>query len=484
MAGKIFTRIDNEILKCTSRLNLLRSHDESSSSIPPLIINTGDISDVDGFYALAKYAQSGADVLFIMNYPAYLNPTCFDECKESKLGLGFKYNTFAYLKKFSSELKKIPTLSERFKKYEALMNINPSNPDTDYVKRLFTDLGFVMASQVWNQTKCDVHIQKGKLFLCIGGINTINPFSDKMLKNELFVYVDFSERLNLDFYDHGCVYCLGDDYSNTRVSFDEVFNTRSEIYIDFNGSMAFYFGVLRQKIKEILRYVKGVFIMGGVFSFEAPQTMPRIKDNLNRFSCATMNQLYSPENTELFLADIFAHRNEIPVYVVTNNVVTDLNTFTDETKEKKTDDGWINFITNNGIHSEYLEKLASAYYNSHYKPPRKAFDFYTAFSLVERLNRRHLYGITSYMYNDDVYGVCMVSKKGNPWTSVVREYYGKIDTSPKREDPIFIKEKKENFAAEKLKVYDLEITKCRIVQSLFFNMTPEYKISMKMPDAE
>lgn len=38
-----------------------------------LIITTGDISDVDGFIALAEYAKSGADVLFIMNYPAYLH---------------------------------------------------------------------------------------------------------------------------------------------------------------------------------------------------------------------------------------------------------------------------------------------------------------------------------------------------------------------------------------------------------------------------
>ncbi len=37
-----------------------------------LIISSGDISDVDGFYALACYAKTGSDVLFVMNYPAYV----------------------------------------------------------------------------------------------------------------------------------------------------------------------------------------------------------------------------------------------------------------------------------------------------------------------------------------------------------------------------------------------------------------------------
>jgi len=39
-----------------------------------LIISSGDISDADGFYAISQYAKdTDADVLFIMNYPAYMN---------------------------------------------------------------------------------------------------------------------------------------------------------------------------------------------------------------------------------------------------------------------------------------------------------------------------------------------------------------------------------------------------------------------------
>jgi hypothetical protein len=56
-----------------------------------LIISTGDISDVDGFIALAEYAKSGADVVFIMNYPAYLNDNS-ETIKVNGNGLGYSYN--------------------------------------------------------------------------------------------------------------------------------------------------------------------------------------------------------------------------------------------------------------------------------------------------------------------------------------------------------------------------------------------------------
>ena len=60
-----------------------------------LIVSTGDISDIDGFFALAQYAKTGSDVLFVMNYPAYINvsedrvDTKFDSLNP---GLGYMYN--------------------------------------------------------------------------------------------------------------------------------------------------------------------------------------------------------------------------------------------------------------------------------------------------------------------------------------------------------------------------------------------------------
>jgi len=67
-----------------------------------LIISTGDLSDADGFYALANYAKSNADVIFIMNYPAYLNvseESTLEKEGEQAYGLGYEYNASTYFDK-------------------------------------------------------------------------------------------------------------------------------------------------------------------------------------------------------------------------------------------------------------------------------------------------------------------------------------------------------------------------------------------------
>ncbi len=103
---------------------------------PRLIISTGDISDVDGFFALAEYSKvrwilqtlkiqvlnlqvhqiqyanfhlvwlclvflvhmldpkTGADVIFVMNYPAYVGVENLDESYDIyHPGLGYKYTS-------------------------------------------------------------------------------------------------------------------------------------------------------------------------------------------------------------------------------------------------------------------------------------------------------------------------------------------------------------------------------------------------------
>jgi len=63
-----------------------------------LIINSGDISDADGFYAIAKYAKdTDADVLFIMNYPGYMRMEHIDPGVQEQ-GLGYRYDTGTYLR--------------------------------------------------------------------------------------------------------------------------------------------------------------------------------------------------------------------------------------------------------------------------------------------------------------------------------------------------------------------------------------------------
>lgn len=65
-----------------------------------LIINTGDISDADGFLCIAEYAlTTDADILFIMNFPAYL----YYDYDSSDKYKSFTYGLKEYLTVFRNE---------------------------------------------------------------------------------------------------------------------------------------------------------------------------------------------------------------------------------------------------------------------------------------------------------------------------------------------------------------------------------------------
>jgi hypothetical protein len=66
------------------------------------------------------------------------------------------------------------------------------------------------------------------------------------------------------------------------------------------------------------------------------------------FLCsATMNQLYHPLRTANFF-NMLKRQKDVPVFCVTNNVVHDLATFSDEQKKLKTLEGVTNFLVANG----------------------------------------------------------------------------------------------------------------------------------------
>ena len=93
---KRMEKIDQEIRSCYNELGRLNVKFDSSPVSRPLIVSTGDISDVDGFFALAKYAKTGADVLFVMNYPAWIE--CDHHHSKLEQGLGFAYTANEYMK--------------------------------------------------------------------------------------------------------------------------------------------------------------------------------------------------------------------------------------------------------------------------------------------------------------------------------------------------------------------------------------------------
>jgi hypothetical protein len=120
--------------------------------------------------------------------------------------------------------------------------------------------------------------------------------------------------------------------------------------------------------------------------------MPSIVNTLNRFSSATMNQLYHPQRTADFFA--FLAQHHVPTYTVTNNAVGDLSTFSDPDKKIRSFTGIVSFLSSNGLCYDFLKNLAVTYYESRYTPPRKPFDFYVALALCTKL-RDDSSGITN-----------------------------------------------------------------------------------------
>ena len=452
--------LKNKILNTNQ--SITTSH--SSPDAKTLIISTGDISDVDGFIALAKYAQSGADVLFIMNYPAYLDPEMTDGAKVGEEnGLGYKFTTETYLSVSDALLKGNDTLKAKYSKYSALrtkyQKMEGNSAGDNYgIKRMITDLSFTLAFGVWDAV---AFAGKGKLYFNVGGINSMSPFAAKFLKNEMFVYADFipENRINIS--------CDEDStYNSQGITFDleTLFATKDQIYMDFNGSMAFYGPAWRGRMTHLdgEQKLKAVFVMGGVFSFEKPKTMPKLDGNLNRFSCATMNQLYSPKKTAQFFDDM--RTKNIPVSVIANNVVEDVGGL------------WKQFLISNKVNSTYLEKLASTYYTNHYSPPKKVFDFYTALALTKTMQQA---GSTSIgeqkhdLHYDNEYGVCFISKKNESWGTSITDYYSRIDRAVINTDSEFIKMTKTNFEAERAFLTEYRNTKTISVHVVEFDLTME-----------
>ena len=362
-----------------------------------LIITSGDVSDVDGFLALAEYAKTGADVLYTMNYPAYLAGDAAEEDFEAKHpGLGFRYG----VDRVDAE-----TSSER-------------------MKGDLTNLAFTMATRVWNEAS-----PAGRLLFMIGGVNQVNPFSPQAVKNELVTFAPFvvSTTPNLN-PEPGALYdANGQPLSRVLPP------TATEIYVDFNGSMAFFDEDtwLVQALDSNSDKVKGAFIMGGVDANKPPQTMPAIKGRLNRLSCATMNQLYHPPNTARFFQFLESH--EIPTYIVPNNAVASL----------ENDDGVNRFLTANGLDGQYLGDIARTYYAT--GAPRKPFDVYTAVALRAVLAGDLQTTMMRLFYSGEL-GVSLLGTMS--WDETVAAYAHNIDLAPAPDDSEFVRAKKESFRRE------------------------------------
>jgi len=405
--------------------------------------------------------------------------------------------------------------SGTYKKYLDIYKrgIDTSDSANATMHEAMTDLAFIMANRVWNEVETEEGVTKGRLFFAIGGVNDVNPFSGKAVKNEVYVYTSGENKSNdkplltaEDIRVHGHIEPTeGNVYSSDGSKVDLDLAAYGAVYMDFNGSMALFSSAWERNLDKLAteKKLKGVFVMGGVLAEAAPLTMPSIPGVLNRFSSATMNQLYHPARTASFF-DLLARHPEVPVFTVTNNAVGDLLTM-NSSKEKTMEGVWA-FMDSNGLMGDFLRLVAKAHYESRYSPPRKAYDFYTSLALCRLLtaqakgDKATVAALTAtrteeggkgpeggagaggaaappagpvpaedrYLFYSGTYGMSLVSSSPN-WKDALCNYVVKIDTDVVPTDPPFIRTKKETFLAEIAIMHKLESLPSIKVRDLRFD---------------
>ena len=112
------------------------------------------------------------------------------------------------------------------------------------MKSAMTDIAFDLTKRVWR----DLPVEgRGRCFFCIGGVNAINPFSATAVKNEIFVYAEaVSKDAKRIRPDEGAFYDMS---GNLMPAFD--ISVYDEVYMDFNGSMAFFNDDWRKRLSEV-----------------------------------------------------------------------------------------------------------------------------------------------------------------------------------------------------------------------------------------
>lgn len=398
----------------TSKMLQAKNVSKNSAGAKKYIITTGDISDFDGFLALPLYQKkakdTGAEVVFIMNYPAYFNEkfkinandnidkilavvnnkaalNSFKRCEE---GLGYNY-----------------TADELFKVQPVKTNIltsflqSQSQPQPDY-KEIMKQIAYYMCCAVWDE----ILDNEVKLHFVDGGINDINPFSIDTVKNEINVYGDTAINIknkiklpNTNITENTQILKYNDWIT------ENIKNELVEILMDMNGSMAFYNDITLTNAKAkakakanasaindinaaLIKNLKGVFIMGGVYDDLPPDTLSTMSF-LNRFSSATMNQLYANEKTGKFLKDC---ETTVPIYIVSNNEINKNLTYGDKTPNKRDvyfDSYKDKMIEMGLLTGDFSKELFDSFYkakdiyDAYIVPlPFKPFDVLSAYALV------------------------------------------------------------------------------------------------------
>lgn len=430
------------------------------STSKQFIITTGDISDFDGFLALPLYRKAAAkkgscDVVFIMNYPAYMQDIVpvigGKKKKRSKLRGGddtsfeaiiqkldanmqLTPEDIAFLKNYkrndegmgysytSDKLFKIQRLNDDAQKYQAMY---PSLNKKDLMKQL----AFDMCIAVWKG--CEDLGRDVRLLFVDGGINEVNPFSINTIKNEFNVY---------------CKYFIDVPAPTSSVAILSLkefcdMAALSDMYMDMNGSMAFY----NDDFAMLMNRVKCISIMGGVLATAPMDTMSTMSF-LNRFGTATMNQLYSKTKTGKFFEDVKAHN--IPCYVVSNNEINAKFTygvnqsFDESLALYRSKLQGMRLLQSSGValdlfNAFYTAKNAGA---NIVPLPYKPFDVLSAYALVHAMEvHDDAQKANAKLYYRATYGSTIIASNDVTEVDLTTPVYAKRDIAQKMPDTIPVK---------------------------------------------
>lgn len=169
-----------------------------------LIISTGDISDADGFLGLSEYAlKTTSDILFIMNYPAFLGNGYHKMNTEEDGFKGFNYGLKQILRASFGELpsneyhensylqwlKKQYNLknNDDYLKIMEAFGIFKENIEDDRNLNKYID-ALTAISYYFTQNIVHDCNSNTNFYFMVGGINTINPFNYTSYKDEILLY--------------------------------------------------------------------------------------------------------------------------------------------------------------------------------------------------------------------------------------------------------------------------------------------------------
>jgi hypothetical protein len=427
-----------------------------------LIITTGDASDFDGFMALPLYYKAAQkhnmDVMFIMNFPAYFRFAKTDgekiDSKEEKdisglkngdgkdiaYGLGFDYGHDVFCQANKYRIKNMLT-----EKYEYLKDIETSIQNhyknvydiTQLDMDIMSFITYRIVMEIWawcagTPSINDKTKTQPELKFCKGGINSINPFPVEKLKNEFYVYGkiiadSFKNDIRLPTTPPLSASILQYFHQVDKNNIVTICNKENNIYIDMNGSMAWYNESIQNTFNT--ENVKGVFVMGGVLSYSQVNTMGA-GPFVNRLSCATMNQLYHAKNT-----GVFFQKFQDKLHFITNNEINANFTFLPENtniiykdKTPYTYDQFesgmaiLQLIPNDNKH------IVRTLFNAFYEPrttDRKPFDVISALALVQNMDKTVEYQTKKIdlIYNN-TYGITILGSINDLDTGL---YYNKTE---------------------------------------------------------